>query len=70
MIKLLNWLFGKRKDGKCRWWNHEYVRKEEEGFFDTGVFLDGKPLQKRMGWGKYTCKKCGHQWKSDNYRIW
>ena len=71
MIKLLNFFFGKRKDGKCRWWQHKYDNgKHEEWMSDTGTFLEGKPLQKKFGWTKYTCGKCGDTWTSDIRRVW
>ena len=49
----------KRKDGKCRWWNHkdEFERREEVEV-GTGMYIDGKEIKRKHFYLVYKCKKC------------
>jgi len=67
MIKILNWLFGKRKDGKCRWWQHDIVTTHEEYMAGTGQYVNGKEIKKKMWCDNYKCTKCNYE-DSGNYR--
>lgn len=65
-MNILKRIFGKRKDGKCRWWNHDFGdSKKIEYMVNTGSYIDGKPIQKKVFHYESTCKKCGETTYSD-----
>ncbi len=73
---MINWiknLFSPvRKDGKCKWWHHEYDNGERVEFMrDTGQFIDGKPIQRKYYYNKYTCTNpgCKNRWFSDTFPM-
>ncbi len=72
MRKLFNWLFGgKKKNGKCKWWNHDYGDgKRQEWMSGTGTYIDGKPIEKKYTNIVYTCEKCGDSFSTDPQRVW
>jgi predicted nucleic-acid-binding Zn-ribbon protein len=71
MKKIWNYFFGKRKDGWCRWWQHEYGESVKEKWMsNTGTYIDGKPIQRKKYWYKSTCKKCGWYTTTDVYTDW
>lgn len=66
MKQILNFLFGKRKDGKCRSWDHDYGALEKvEYFANTGKYIGGKPVKQKYFYYNETCKKCGDISMSD-----
>lgn len=58
--KLFILVFGKRKDGKCWWWEHEMKWEHHEEMRNVGTFLDGKPLQRKWAFTSGECTKCKH----------
>lgn len=66
--KILNFLFGsgKRKNGKCKLWNHEFGPDVRHEFMsNTGQYIDGKPVQRKKYYYESTCKNCGATFESD-----
>ena len=60
MRKLLSRIFGKRKDGKCQWWEHDWDKEIHKSWMrDTNNYIDGKPIQKKEYYLERTCKTCG-----------
>jgi hypothetical protein len=72
MKRILNFLFGsKKKNGKCKWWNHEYDDgKESEWMSGTGSFINGQQIEKKYYNTTYTCKKCVDTFSTDPQRVW
>jgi len=62
--------FLKRKDGKCRWWNHKYTfESREEIKLGTGKYIGDKEIKQKAFYIKYKCKKCNDIYISDIIRI-
>lgn len=59
-MKILSFLFGKRKDGKCRFWEHEYEESVKNSFLaDTGQYLGGESIKQKYYYQSRKCKNCG-----------
>lgn len=59
MFKLLSHIFGKRKDGLCWFWEHDFPEPTERiTMHDTGKYIDGKPIQQKIIRYESFCKKC------------
>lgn len=60
MIRLLNWLFGaKKQNGQCKWWGHNYDNGERiYSKYPTGTYVGDEPILRSYNYVRYTCKKC------------
>lgn len=68
MKKVWNWLFGKRKDGKCRFWQHDWGEDERVEYMSgTNQYIDGKQIKRKRYYHITRCKKCGERIESDSY---
>ena len=61
-VELLDFLFGKRKGwcGLFRCCDYDEVG-QKESFYDTSVYIDKKPIQRKLTWKVYKCKNCGYE---------
>lgn len=60
--------FAKPKNGKCRFWQHDYRGEEKiEWFQGTGNYINGKEIQSKKFAYKSTCVKCGDVWIGDTF---
>ena len=71
MKQILNFIFGKRKDGKCRSWDHDYGPLEKlEYLASTGKYIGNQPVTQKYFYHKEVCKKCGHVSCTDILPSW
>lgn len=70
MKKIFLYFFGKRKDGKCRWWKHDYsIMSKHDFMVGNGSYIQGHQIENKYTFYEYTCSKCGKKYHSDAHRV-